>query len=88
MLGKAAIPCALFSMGASLAVYRITGALAESTATVTRPVEVGQTLRCEGTVIELHPRAPGQSFVVVGLTAFNTQGATVAVGQAQVTVPD
>ncbi len=35
MLGKAAIPCALFSMGASLAVYRITGALAESTATVT-----------------------------------------------------
>ena len=57
-------------------------------AKLTRPVEVGQTLRCEGTVIELHPRAPGKSFVVVGLTAFNAQGATVAVGQAQVTVPD
>ena len=57
-------------------------------AKLTRPVEVGQTLRCEGKVIELHPRGPGQSFVVVGLTAINTQGDTVGVGQAQVTVPD
>jgi acyl dehydratase len=57
-------------------------------AKLTRPVEVGQTLRCDGKVIELHPRGPGQSFVVVGLTAINTQGDTVGVGQAQVTIPD
>ncbi len=57
-------------------------------AKLTRPVEVGQTLRCDGTVIELHPRGPGQSFVVVALTAVNAQGATVGVGQAKVTVPD
>jgi acyl dehydratase len=57
-------------------------------AKLTRPVEVGQTLHCDGKVIELHPRGPGQSFVVVGLTAINTQGDTVCVGKAQVTVPD
>ena len=57
-------------------------------AKLTRPVEVGQTLRCDGQVIELHPRGPGESFVIVGLTAINTQGDTVGVGQARVTVPD
>lgn len=56
-------------------------------AKLTRPVEVGQTLRCDGTVIELHPRGPGQSFVVVALTAVNAEGATVGVGRAKVTVP-
>lgn len=34
LLGKAAIPCALFSMGASLAAYKITGDLPESMTTV------------------------------------------------------
>ncbi len=34
MLGKAAIPCALFAMGASLAAYRIRGALGEASVTV------------------------------------------------------
>jgi acyl dehydratase len=57
-------------------------------AKLTRPVEVGQTLRCDGQVIELHPRGPGESFVLVGLTAINTQGDTVGVGKARVTVPD
>ncbi len=57
-------------------------------AKLTKPVEVGQTLRCDGKVIELHPRGPGQSFVVVALTAIDTQGDTVAVAKAEVTVPD
>jgi acyl dehydratase len=54
----------------------------------TKPVEVGRTVRCEGTVIELHPRGPGQSFVVVKLDASDSEGDTVAVGSAHVRIPD
>jgi acyl dehydratase len=68
--------------------YRAGGFMNSIDVKLTKPVEVGQTVRCDGKVVELHPRGPGQSFVVVGLTAINTQGDTVGVGQAQVTVPD
>jgi 3-hydroxybutyryl-CoA dehydratase len=54
----------------------------------TKPVEVGRTIRCEGTVIEVHPRGPGRSFVVVKLNAFDGGGDTVAVGSAHVRIPD
>lgn len=54
----------------------------------TKPVEVGGSLRYEGTVIQVHPRAAGQSFVVVKLDARDSDGDTVAVGSAQVQVPD
>lgn len=55
----------------------------------TKPVEVGRSIRCEGTVIELHPR-PGanQSYVVVKLTATDSEGDVVSVCTANVTVPD
>jgi len=55
---------------------------------LTKPVEVGRTVRCEGTVIELHPRGPGQSFVLVKLDAFDDDGDAVAVGSARVRIPD
>lgn len=54
----------------------------------TKPVEVERSLRCEGTVIELHPREPGQSFVVVKLSAADDTGDVVAVCTAEVRVPD
>ncbi len=54
----------------------------------TKPVPVGQTLRCDGKVIELHPRGPGESFVLLSLSATNNDGDTVAVATAEVTVPD
>jgi len=55
---------------------------------LTKPVEVGQTVRCDGKVVELHPRGAGQSFVVVALTAVNAQDDLVGIGEAEVTVPD
>jgi hypothetical protein len=39
-------------------------------------------------VIELHPRSTGTSFVIVKLDATDSEGDTVAIGSAQVTVPD
>ena len=54
----------------------------------TKPVEVGRSIRCEGTVIELHPRDPGESFVVVKLTAVDSEGGTVSVATARVRIPD
>lgn len=54
----------------------------------TKPVEVDLSLRCEGTVIELHPRDRGASFVVVKLSATDDTGGTVGVCTAQVRVPD
>lgn len=54
----------------------------------TKPVPNGQTVRYEGTVVELHPRGPDESYVVVNLSATDGDGDTVAVAKAEVTVPD
>lgn len=54
----------------------------------TKPVEVDRSVRCEGTVIELHPRQAGQSFVLVKLSAVDDTGDVVAVCSAEVLVPD
>jgi len=52
-----------------------------------RPVRPGDTLTCRGVVAEKHPRQPGQSFVVVELSAANQRGETVAVATARVRLP-
>jgi len=52
-----------------------------------RPVRPGDTLTCRGVVSEKHPRQPGQSFVVVELSAENQRGETVAVATARVRLP-
>lgn len=54
----------------------------------TKPVPNGQSVRYEGKVIELHPRGPGESYVVVSLSAIDSDGDTVAVATAEVAVPD
>lgn len=56
--------------------------------TLTKPVPVGRTLRCEGRVSELHPRGPGQNLVMVAVKAVDDEGDTVAVGNYTVRVPD
>lgn len=53
-----------------------------------KPVQVGRRVRCSGVIRELHPRGPGQSFVVVALTATDDEGDTVAVASYSVVVPD
>jgi acyl dehydratase len=54
----------------------------------TRPVPVGSTLRCSGTVKELHPIGPGRNFVTVELSATNPAGVVMGVGSAEVLLPD
>lgn len=51
-----------------------------------KPVEVGQRLRCNGFVKEVHPRGDA-GFVVVALDALNREGETVAVALAKVGFP-
>jgi len=52
-----------------------------------RPVRPGDTITCRGVVSEKHPRQPGQSFVVVELSAENQRGEAVAVATARVRLP-
>jgi len=52
-----------------------------------RPVRPGDTITCRGVVSEKHPRQPGESFVVVELSAENQHGQTVAVATARVRLP-
>jgi len=54
----------------------------------TRPVPVGQTVRCRATIRELHPVGPGRNFVVVSITAIDGDGETVGVGDFRVHIPD
>ena len=54
----------------------------------TKPVPVGQTVRCEGSVTELHPAGPGRNSVVVHVTARDRDGDVVGVGDFRVAVPD
>lgn len=54
----------------------------------TKPVEVGQELKCWGIVRELHPIGPGRNFVRVDLQAVTDGDATVSVGFAEVVLPD
>lgn len=54
----------------------------------TKPVKVGQTTRCTGTIIELHPLGPGRNAVVVSVTARDATDDVVAVGSFRVAVPD
>jgi acyl dehydratase len=56
-------------------------------AKLTKPVPVGQSLSCEGSVKELHPRGPGSDLVVVGVTAYDSEGDTVGVGSITVRLP-
>ncbi len=51
------------------------------------PVRPGDTVRCSGEVIELHPRDNGRSFVVVELIAENDREETVAWAKASVRLP-
>jgi acyl dehydratase len=54
----------------------------------TKPVEVGQELRCWGVVKELHPIGTGKNYVRVELQAATSGQNTVAVGFAEVVLPD
>jgi hypothetical protein len=53
-----------------------------------KPVEVGRRVRCEGYVKELHPRDPGESYVLVAITAIDDEGDPVGVADYAVRVPD
>jgi acyl dehydratase len=54
----------------------------------TKPVPVGQAIRCEGRITEVHPLGPGRNAVVVAVTAYDGDGGTVGVGSFRVAVPD
>lgn len=54
----------------------------------TKPVEVGEELKCEGYVKELHFAGPGRNYVRVDLKAVTNDADTVAVGHAEVVLPD
>jgi len=54
----------------------------------TKPVPVGQTLKCVGSVIELHPIGRGRNAVVISLTVSDDANDVVAVGSFRVSVPD
>jgi phosphate acetyltransferase len=54
----------------------------------TKPVPVGTLLRCTGKVKELHPIAPGKNFAVVELSMHDPADHVMAVGSAQVMLPD
>jgi acyl dehydratase len=54
----------------------------------TKPVRVGETTRCTGTVIELHPLGPGRNAVVVSVTATDSGGDVVGICSFRVAVPD
>jgi len=52
-----------------------------------RPVPVGSTCTYGGEVTELHPVEKGKDFVAIDLWATNQDGDKVAVGTAQVIIP-
>ncbi len=54
----------------------------------TKPVPEGQTLRCAGRIIELHPLGPTRNAVVVALTVHDDVDDVVAVGTFRVSIPD
>jgi hypothetical protein len=54
----------------------------------TKPVPVGTLLRWTGKVKELHPIAPGKNFVVVELYMHDPVDHVMAVGSAEVMLPD
>ena len=54
----------------------------------TKPVPVGQSIRCEGAIKELHPIGSGRNFVLVGITATDGNGDVVGIGDFRVAVPD
>lgn len=54
----------------------------------TKPVPVGQAIRCEGAIKELHPVGPGRNFVLVAVTARNRDGDVVGAGDFRVVIPD
>jgi phosphate acetyltransferase len=52
-----------------------------------RPVPVGSTCSYDGVVTELHPVEKGKDFVAIELSATNQDGDKIAVGTAQVVIP-
>lgn len=54
----------------------------------TKPVPVGQAIRCEGVIKELHPIGAGRNFVLVAVTARDRDGDVVGVGNFRVAIPD
>lgn len=87
-VGHGMLTMSLMASVVSRAWYEHGGWIQRMESKFTKPVEVDRSLRCEGTVIELHPRQPGGSFVVVKLSASDDTGDTVAVATAQVRLPD
>ena len=55
---------------------------------LTKPVPVGQSIRAEGQVTELHPLGAGRNAVVVHVVATDGDGDVVGVGDFRVRVPD
>lgn len=55
---------------------------------LTKPAPPGTIEKCGGIVTEKHPRGQGQSYVVVEIWANNQQGEKLAVGTAEVLLPD
>jgi len=54
----------------------------------TKPVPVGQTVRYEGSVWELHPHGAGKNSVVVSVKATDADGSTVGTSSLRVRIPD
>lgn len=54
----------------------------------TKPVEVGQQIKCWGVVKELHPIGAGKNYVKVDLQAATNGDNIVSVGSAEVVLPD
>jgi acyl dehydratase len=55
---------------------------------LTKPAPPGTVEKCGGIVTEKHPRGKNQSFVVVEVWAENQNGEKLAVGTAEVVLPD
>ena len=64
------------------------GKLEEIQAKFIKPVPLGVTVIAGGTVTEKHPIGNGKSFVVVETWAQNQAGEKLAVGEAEVVLPD
>ena len=68
--------------------FAATGKIKKLEGKFVKPIPAGWTITCTGVVTEKHLISPGNNFVVVELTATNQKGETVAVAEAEATLPD
>jgi len=68
--------------------YPVQGEIRSMDSKFVKPVTAGSTIECSGIVSSKHFIRSGEDFVVVDLKAENQDGDVVAVGQAEVILPD